>query len=625
MKTFFLATLTLLLASTTLSGVDLFERDSMYIPDIETFMQIGHSSRGAISPDGKIILFTTSLTDVTQLFRRTPEGWPYQLTVFEEGIDWYLPSDDFKYAILGVSRGGNEQSQLYLCDIMTGRLKQLTNSPDVQYGYPVWSQDGETIYFRSNKTNGQDFQVWKINLLDGEEILVQGKAGYNGPSDISKDGRYLLTYTYNSNVDNDYFLLDLETGDEDLLTPHEGDALFTSFNLTPDLAYAYVTTNNNEDGIIRLAKLNMETKELEFLDKDSEWEYEGCVLSDDSRYIGWIVNEGGYAKAYLKDLETDQMLPAPPLEGIIGGGSLSEVKSALFEFNSPTKAPDLWLWEWETETLTQITFSSYAGIDPSVFTEPKLIRYKSFDGLEIPAFLYLPADYNGGPIPFIVHAHGGPEGQYRPYFSRHFTYLMLHGYGVLAVNPRGSEGYGREYKAMDDYKKRLDSVKDYAWAAKWLIRNGYTKESMLGIKGGSYGGYVVMASLTEYPSLYRAGLDYIGIVNFVTFLQNTKAYRRALREAEYGPLTDSTFLASISPIHKVDKIKAALLVVHGENDPRVPVGEARQIIEAMEARGAEVESVIYPDEGHGASKLSNRLDYYRRMVDFFDKYLKSKP
>ena len=613
----------LLLAASTSFGSDLFEHDSVYLPDVETFMQIGYSASGGISPDAKTILFTTSFSDVNQLYRLTPEGWPYQLTMFEDGMDWYSPSRDFKYAVLGASVGGDEQSQLFLCEIETGRLKKLTNSSEVQFGFPVWSRDGETIYFRSNKTNGQDFQVWKMSLFEGEEILVQDKAGYNGPSDISRDGKYLLTYTYQSNVNNDFYLLDLETGEETCLTPHEGDAMYGSFNLTPDLKYAYVTSNYNDDGISRLAKINVETQELEFLDQDSKWEYEGCVLSDDGRYLSWLVNEEGYTKAYLKDLQTDQMLPTPPLEGIIGGGAMSDVKSMLFSFNSPTKAPDLWLWEWETEKLTQITHSSYAGIDPSLFTEPKLIRYESFDGLEIPAFLYLPADYNGGTIPFIIHAHGGPEGQFRPTFSRHFTYLMLNGFGILAVNPRGSDGYGRDYMAMDNYKKRLDSVKDYAWAAKWLISNGYTEESMLGIKGGSYGGYVVMASLTEYPSLYRAGLNSVGIVNFVTFLQNTKAYRRALRESEYGPLTDSTFLATISPIHKVDKIKAALMVVHGENDPRVPIGEARQIIEAMEARGAEVESLIYPDEGHGIAKLGNRLEYYRKMVEFFDKYLKS--
>ncbi|MBU1318860.1 MAG: S9 family peptidase [candidate division Zixibacteria bacterium] len=624
MRKFSVTLMITLMLSANSYCMDLFQSDSAFIPDIETFMQIGWSSDGSISPDGKIILFMTSFTDANQLFRLTPEGWPYQLTTFKDGIDFYSPSYDFKYAVVGASVGGNEDAQLYLLDVMTGRIKKLTDSPEVRYGAPIWTRDGSTIYFRSNKTNGTDFQVWKMNILDGEEILVQDKTGYNGPAGLSRDGKYLLTYTYTSNVDNNYYLYDLATSEERLLTPHEGDAMCESFSLTPDGTTAYIVTNANEDGIARLAKMDIASLEIEFLEDNSKWENEGCLLSDDGRYLAWRVNDEGYSKPYIKDIKTGTMLPTPPLEGMFGDGWMSEVKSLLFSFNSPTMAPDLWLWDWETQTLKRITYSTYAGIDPSLFTDPELIHYESFDGLEVPAFIFLPAGYKGGEIPFIIDAHGGPEGQYRPSFARHFQYLLLNGYGILAVNPRGSSGYGRDYMAMDDYKKRLNSIKDYAWAAKWLIKNGYTRESMLGIKGGSYGGYVVMASLTEYPSLYRAGIDNVGIVNFVTFLQNTRDYRRAMRESEYGPLSDSAFLSSISPIHKMDKVKAALMVVHGENDPRVPVGEARQIIDAMQARGAEVVSLIYPDEGHGISKLSNRLDYYRQMVDFFDKYLKSK-
>jgi dipeptidyl aminopeptidase/acylaminoacyl peptidase len=622
MRTVLIASLSLLIAASSLFGMDLFGGDSTYVPDIETFMQIGWTSDGSISPDGKTILFSASFTDAHQLFRLTDEGWPYQLTMFEDGIEWYSPSRDFKYAIVGAATGGNEDAQLYLMDVETGRIKQLTNNPEVRYGYPLWTRDGKTLYFRSNRTNGKDFQVWKMDLPDGEEILVQDKPGLNGPAGLSRDGKFLLTYSYNSNVDNNYYLYDLESGEETLLTPHDGDAMFSSFNLTQDATKAYLITNYNDDGIARLATIDIASQKLEFIDTDSRWEYEGCILSEDGQYLGWRVNEDGFTKVYLKDLQAGEMLPTPPLDGMYSGEWMTEVGSFLFSFNSPTKAPDLWLWKWETQELEQITHSTYAGIDPALFNEPQLIRYKSFDGVEIPAFLFLPQGYDGGKIPFIIHAHGGPESQYRPSFARHFQYLMLNGYGILAPNPRGSKGYGREYMAMDNYKMRLNSIKDYAWGAKWLISNGYTDESMLGIKGASYGGYAVMASLTEYPSLYRAGINQVGIVNFVTFLQNTREYRRALRESEYGPLSDSMFLASISPIHKVDKIKAALMVVHGENDPRVPVGEARQIIEAMQARGAEVESLIFPDEGHGIAKLSNRLMYYRSMVDFFDKYLK---
>jgi len=200
--------------------------------------------------------------------------------------------------------------------------------------------------------------------------------------------------------------------------------------------------------------------------------------------------------------------------------------------------------------------------------------------------------------------------------------LLRNGYGILSPNIRGSSGYGKEYIKLDDYKKRTDSVKDIEYATRWLIEKGLTDSTMLAIKGASYGGYMTLAALTSYPHLFAAGIDVVGIANFVTFLENTKPYRRVLREAEYGPLTDMEFLTEISPLTHAENIKAPLLIIHGENDPRVPVSEARQIAKAIESNGGIVETLIFPDEGHGVGKLSNRLIMYRRMVDFLDKYVK---
>jgi dipeptidyl aminopeptidase/acylaminoacyl peptidase len=202
---------------------------------------------------------------------------------------------------------------------------------------------------------------------------------------------------------------------------------------------------------------------------------------------------------------------------------------------------------------------------------------------------------------------------------------MLNGYGIIAPNPRGSSGYGSKYMSLDNYKNRQNSLKDYKAAVEYLISNGYTKNGMIAIRGGSYGGYVVMGMITEYPTLFSAAIDVVGIVNFKTFLENTAPYRRALREAEYGPLSDPEFLASISPIHKAHTIKTPLLVIHGENDPRVPVGEARQIIAAVQSNGGIVDSLIFPDEGHGASKRVNIIAEYRKQVEFLDKHLKKGP
>lgn len=593
-----------------------------YIPDIETFMQIGWTSVPDISRDGHRIFFETGFTGVTQLYRLTDAGWPSQITMFPDGIDWYSLSYSADLAVVGASVGGSEQSQLHLVDTYTGRTRQLIDMPDIQFGSVIWNHDDKFIYFRSNMENKRDFKLYRMTLATGDYEKLVDTEGWNGWGGISLDGRKLVYYKATSNVNSDLYLYDVETGATDHLTPHEGDVSYGGVYFSADGSKLYITSNDNEQGLALRAVLDIATKEITFTDPDAQWEVESLGMTPDRTVMYWIINEDGYARLHLTEVETGRELPIPDLNGIIGGIAFSESSKMLLTFNSPTQTTDVWSWDWKTKKLDKLTHSVYAGIDPSIFTDPQLIKYKSFDGLEIPGFLYLPADYKGGPIPFVMDIHGGPEGQFRPYFNRHFQYLLLNGFGVFAPNVRGSDGYGKEYLAMDNYKNRLKSVKDMKAGADWLIESGYTEQGMIGVKGGSYGGYMTMAAITEYPGFFSAAINSVGIVNFVTFLENTSSYRRYLREAEYGPLTDKEFLKSISPIHKADLIETPLLVVHGENDPRVPVDEARQIIRAIERKGGVVEGLIYPDEGHGIGKLKNRLIFYRKMIEFFDEHLK---
>jgi dipeptidyl aminopeptidase/acylaminoacyl peptidase len=595
-----------------------------YIPDIETFMQIGWTSVPDISRDGHRVFFETGFTGVTQLYRLTEDGWPYQLTMFPDGIDWYVLSNSSDLAIVGASVGGSEQSQLNLVDTYTGRTRQLTDSSKVQFGSVVWSRDDKSIYFRSNMENMKDFKLYRMDVASGKYEKLLDTEDWNGWASISLDGKKLVYYYASSNVNSDLYLYDVETGATEHLTPHEGDVAYDGGLFSADGSKLYITSNDNEQGFSLRAVLDIATKKITFMDPDTHWDVEGINMTPDRKVMAWVVNEDGYARLHLADVESGKTLPTPAMDGIWGGVSFSNSSRMVLTFNSATQTTDVWSWDWNTKDLKKLTHSTYAGIDPKLFTEPKLIKYKSFDSLEIPGFIYLPADYKGGPIPFIMDIHGGPEGQFRPFFNRHFQYLMLNGFGIFAPNVRGSEGYGKDYLAMDNYKNRLKSVKDMKAGADWLIENGYTEQGMIGIKGGSYGGYMVMAAITEYPAFFSAAIEEVGIVNFVSFLENTSEYRRYLREAEYGPLTDKPFLESISPIHKAGLIETPLLVVHGENDPRVPVGEARQIIKAIQAKGGVVESLIFPDEGHGIGKLKNRLIFYRKMVEFFNKYLKKK-
>jgi dipeptidyl aminopeptidase/acylaminoacyl peptidase len=514
-------------------------------------------------------------------------------------------------------------AQLWLLDARTGRAEALTQNPEVRHGNPSWTGDGRTIFFNSNEANGKDFFIYKMDLATGKKSVLADLEGWNSAGDVSDDDRSVLVTHWDSNTNSNIYLVDIARGRRTLLTEHEGDVQHYAGQFDAATKKIYLLSDGNDDGIVRRATLDLTSKNLTWIDTEGPWQVQLLGLSPDRRVMGWAVNEDGYVRLKLWDLVQDRAIPAPPVDGQVSSAAFSRGTSVAFGFSSATSTADVWVWNWQAPALTKTTHSTYAGIDPSLFVPPELVRYESFDGLEIPGFLYLPPDYRPGtPVPFVIHVHGGPELQFRPNFQRHFQYLLLNGYGIFAPNVRGSSGYGKEYKDLDNYKNRLDSVRDLKAGADFLIEKGYSAPGLLAVKGGSYGGYMTLAAITEYPELFSAAIDQVGIANFVTFLQNTAEYRRYLREAEYGPLSDPEFLESISPLNKADLIETPLLVVHGENDPRVPVGEARQIVEAIEKKGGAVEALIFSDEGHGISKRKNSLVVYRRMVDFLDQHLK---
>jgi dipeptidyl aminopeptidase/acylaminoacyl peptidase len=293
-----------------------------------------------------------------------------------------------------------------------------------------------------------------------------------------------------------------------------------------------------------------------------------------------------------------------------------------FTLTGPRHPADVWVYDLQRYLARQVTRSSLAGIPRSSFVEPELVHFRSFDELPIPGYLYRPQGAAKSGLAVVVDVHGGPESQRRTEVSATYQYFLHRGYAVFAPNVRGSTGYGRAYSHLDDVEKRMDSVADLAWAARWLGESGVADPARIAVLGGSYGGFMVLAALTSYPDLWAAGVDIVGIANFVTFLENTGPWRRHLREAEYGALDrDRALLESISPIHKVDRISAPLMVIHGANDPRVPVGEAEQIVASLRRRERDVEYLRFEDEGHGIVKLSNRLLCYPAIAQFLDRYV----
>jgi dipeptidyl aminopeptidase/acylaminoacyl peptidase len=292
-------------------------------------------------------------------------------------------------------------------------------------------------------------------------------------------------------------------------------------------------------------------------------------------------------------------------------------KRLVFTFSSPIEPANVYSLDLASRQLTRVTEPTLAGVDPKTFVQPSLIHYPTFDGKQIPAFYFEPKGVTRPPA--IISVHGGPESQTRAQFSSLIQYFLNRGYAVLAPNVRGSTGYGRTYTHLDDVLLRMDSVKDLEYANRWLSE----RAGKIAVMGGSYGGYMTLAAVAFQPERWAAGVDIVGISNFISFLNNTGSYRRALRIAEYGdPVKDEAFLKEVSPFFHVDKIKAPMLIIQGANDPRVPQSESDQIVASLEGRSLPVDYLLYKDEGHGLAKLANRVDAYTKVVAFLDRHLK---
>jgi dipeptidyl aminopeptidase/acylaminoacyl peptidase len=571
---------------------------------------------GAVwSPDGRRVAFLTEITGVPQVWEVAAEGdsWPEQLTFHEERVSYaaYSPTGD--EILFGMDAGGNERSQLFL--LGNGEVKDLTSAPDAIHYPGGFSPDGRRIAYTATRRNGTDFDVFVQDLQRGEPQTVWEVSGYHTVAEWAADGGALIVSRHHSNVNNDLYLLDLTSGEATLLTPHEGDARFSGANATPDGASVYLATDRDGE-FLRLARLDLATLALEYLTPD-DWDVEGVELSGDGRYLIASRNVDGYSDVLLFNGRGRRM-PDPQMpEGIVGGFEFSPDSGRVaFTLTAPERNPDVWVLDLAVGEARRLTRSSTAGIPPCTFRKPRIVRYASFDGREIPALFHEPESANA---PVIVNVHGGPESQARPAFAPVTQYLLNRGYAVFFPNVRGSTGYGKAYTHLDDVGLRMDSVRDLAHAAYWLRERGHGR---IGVMGGSYGGFMVLAALTVYPDLWTAGVDIVGIANLVTFLENTGSYRRSLREPEYGSLEkDRAFLESISPIHKAESITAPLMVVHGKNDPRVPVGEAEQIVDRVQGNGGTVEYLLYEDEGHGLARLKNRLDAYPKIATFLDRHL----
>ncbi len=585
------------------------------------------SMRSAVAPqwnfDDSQIIYLSDQGGTMQLFIMPAKGGEeIQLTDYSDPITNYSTSSIKNEIVFSKAEKGNEQAQLYLLNIDTKEVKQLTNNRAARYHLDEWTQDGRYVSFSSTERNGTDFDVYVMDMKTFKSKLVFSKGGRCFPAGFSPSTQFLVVAQYTtSNTNNDLHLCNLETGEIQHLTKDSTDASYSSVEWLPDES-VFFTATNKEREFYGLTKYDIQKENFTFV-LTPKWSVGGYLILRDGKQMLVTINEEGYVKLSLHKTDTFESIECNLPKGSIRGFSLSNDGSqAVYSLGHSRSTYDIHIHNLKTGERRQVTNSSQ-DVPKEELVEPELIHYSSFDGLSVPAFVYKPKDIpDMVKLPVIINIHGGPEMQYMPNFNPFTQYFVKAGYMVVAPNVRGSAGYGKSYLALDDVEKRMNSVKDLIALREHLATLPYVNKDRIVLMGGSYGGFMVYAGLAFYPELWAGGISTVGIANFITFLENTAPYRRANREAEYGSLkNDRKFLKSISPINAIDNVQAPLLIVHGANDPRVPLSEAEQMTEKLQKQGKTVELIVYPDEGHGIVKHKNKVDLYPKIIKFLEKHI----
>lgn len=577
------------------------------------------------APDGNGMLISTRFGNAAQLHWVTqPGGRREQLTFFDEPVAGrFLPQVSDGALLLSVDRGGNENAQLWLLDRRKFQTTLLSDGKSRNL-VQAWKRDGSAVIVASNRRNGKDMDLYRVDPRhpDSFELLMEVNGQSWEADDWSADGKSLVLRRYVSINESYAALFDVEAKQRtDLPMPIDGKVAIGQLAFSPEGRAIYVTTDAGSE-FLRLARLDLATREWHWLSNGLNWDVDEVEVDSRSGLVAFLINDNGMSRLFVWNPATcvrcEMTLPlcvASGLEFSLDGAALG---LTLARPDAPAEAYSLRLADGE---LTRWTFSEVGGLAPASFVAPTLIQFPSFDGRKIPAFYFKPrAAKPGEKLPVLISIHGGPESQYRPIFTAVTQFWANElGLAVLHPNVRGSAGYGKTYLQLDNAEKREDSVKDIGGLLDWVAQQSDLDPSRVAVIGGSYGGYMVLATLTNFGDRIKAGIDNVGICNFITFLEKTAPYRVDLRRAEYGDERKPEMRAvfeRIAPLHNTDKIKSELLVIHGRNDPRVPFFEAEQIAAKVRAGGHTVWTVFADNEGHGFAKKENS-DYQRAVEAMF--------
>lgn len=587
------------------------------------------------NPNGPGMLISTRFADTYQLhYVDHPGGARRQVTFFKEPVyaGAYCPATGKNGFLFSMDVGGGEFYQIYYYDLNAGSSKMLTDGKS-RNGSPLWSNRGAIFSYTSTIRNGRDNDIYISAVENPDQArMVYQAEGYWGPVDWSPDDSSLLIVNYISANQSYYYVMDVSSGQANLLFPKTEEKIAYGQALwSKDSKGVYYVTDRGSE-FMQLHYLDLATGKDEVLTQHIPWDVEQFDLSNDGKLLAFVANEDGMGKLRIIDTQTRGELKLPQLPvGQVSGIDFKPDNTALaLNIETPRYPGDVYSLDLKKMELVRWTYSEVGGLNTDNFPVAQLIHYPTFDSVNgqprmIPSFYFKPTQNSNNPYPVVIYIHGGPESQYTPAFSSTFQYWLNElGIAVLAPNVRGSSGYGKTYLKMDNDYLREHSVKDIGALLDWIAQQPELDKERVCVYGGSYGGYMVLASMFHYNDRLKAGVEQVGISNFVTFLENTQEYRRDLRRVEYGDERDPKmreFMISISPTTNAHKITKPLLVGQGLNDPRVPASEAEQIVETVRKNGGEVWYVLAKDEGHGFQKKVNR-DYFSNAVSLFlEKFL----
>ena len=586
-------------------------------------------SRGAgfsgWDPKTRAVLINTRFANVSQLHRvAMPMGARTQISFEAEPVGGSYAPKQGDLLLVGKDRGGDEYYQLYT--LASGRLSLLTDGKS-RNNIGAWSQDGQLVGFSSTRRNGADTDLYVMDPRDPKtsRMVKEVKGGGWAIGGFSPDKRTAYVVEYKSVQDSDPYRLDLASGQMKPIGDVAKQVSYGGLEVGPDGAL-WVTSDQDSD-FQRLGRLDPATGAFTPVSKE-KWDVDGFDLSEDGRTIAYIVNEAGSHRLRIMDVASGRVRKVDTLPaGLIGGLEIAPWGEIGFSLSSAKSASDVWSLDPQTLALTRWTQSETGGLDAGVNVEPQIVTTTSFDGLEVSGLLYLPdAAKFPGKRPLIVNVHGGPEAQSQAGFRGATNYYLNElGIGVFYPNVRGSTGYGKRFVSLDNGPfKREDSVKDMAALIDAVRANARVDADKVGLTGGSYGGYMCYAAAVQLKSKLRATQCTVAISNFVSFLENTNAYRRDLRRVEYGDERDPAQrakLMAISPLTRVNEIEKPMFVITGANDPRVPKSEADQMVAAIRKNGGEAWHLVAADEGHGFAKKANSDYAFLAQLAFWEKRL----